>query len=233
MKDSTTSFYDFTESFFVGNNLPQRLVNGGLFICLRGEANFFLDLKNYRMKAGDMCVAVPASILQRVCNSDDFKGVGVGVNSEYFSDIRLPSIMDYYLYIKENPCISLTGEEQKLILELCRLIIQKNNCHDHPFRQAIIESLFRLGYCEIAAIYKNGTPITQEVVSRKELLVRKFFLLMTKEYTIHRDVSYYARELCLTPRYLSSVVKEKTGNNASFWINDMVTKQAKSDEDEF
>ncbi|MCL1937316.1 MAG: helix-turn-helix domain-containing protein [Candidatus Azobacteroides sp.] len=228
MKDSANSFYDFEESIFDVNASPQQLADGGIFICKRGEADFFLDLKNYRLKAGDMCVAFPASILQPIRKSDDFEGFGIGANRELFNDIQLPSFMDYYLYIKDNPCISLTDEEQRTISESCRLMMQKNNCRNHPFRQEIIKCLFRVVYCEIAAVYKKSTPITQEVVSRKELLVRKFLFLMAKKYIKHREVDYYARELCVTPRYLSSVIKEKTGESASFWINDMVIKQAKS-----
>jgi AraC-like DNA-binding protein len=228
MENFTASFYEFEESIFDVNALPQPLEDGGIFICLRGEADFFLDLKHYRLKAGDMCVAFPASILRPMHRSGDFKGFGIGATTKLFNDILLPSPMDYYLYIKDNPCISLTDDEQKVILESCRLMIQKNNCRSHPFRQEITKSLFRVVYCEIAAVYKKGTPITQEVVSRKELLARKFLFLMAKKYIKHRDVDYYARELCVTPRYLSSVIKEKTGDSASFWINDMVIRQAKS-----
>lgn len=228
MKDLTTSFYDFRESMFDTQELPQQLEDGGIFICLGGEADFFLDLKHYRLKTGDMCVAFPASILQPIHRSDDLEGFGFGVNVELFNDIQLPSPMDYYLYIRDNPCISLTEEEQRVILESCQLMIQKTNCHNHPFRREITKSLFRVVYCEIAAVYKKGTPISQEVVSRKELLVRKFLFQMAKKYVKHKEVDYYAQELCVTPRYLSSVIKEKTGNSASFWINDMIIKQAKS-----
>jgi AraC-like DNA-binding protein len=228
MKDSATSFYDFEGNFFDANTLPQQLEDGGIFICLSGEADFFLDLKHYRLKAGDMCVAFPASILQPVHKSNDFEGFGIGVTTKLFNNILLPSPMDYYLYIKDNPCISLTDDERKVILESCQLMIQKSNCHNHPFLQEITNSLFRVVYCEIAAVYKKSRPITQEVVSRKELLARKFLFLMAKKYIKHREVDYYARELCVTPRYLSSVIKEKTGNNASFWINDMVIRQAKN-----
>jgi AraC-like DNA-binding protein len=228
MEDLTTSFYYFKESMFDKHDLPQQLEDGGIFICLHGEADFFLDLKHYRLKTGDMCVAFPASILQPIHRSDDFEGFGIGANLEQFNNIQLPSSMDYYLYIKDNPCMSLTQDEQKVILESCQLMIQKSSCRNHPFLQEITKSLFRVVYCEIAAVYKKSPPITQEMVSRKEFLVRKFMFLLTKKYTKHRDVDYYAQKLCITPRYLSSVIKEKTGNGASFWINDMIIKKAKS-----
>lgn len=226
-------FYDFSitpdiTSFFDSQTTPQQLEDGGIFICLKGNAEFFLDLKNYKLKAGDICVAFPFSILQTVEKSEDFEGFGMAASIELFNEIRLPSAMDYYLYIKDNPCISLSDEERNTLLEICRLAVRKNSRNDHPFREEISKSLFRVAYCEIAAVYKKGKPLVQEAVSRKEMLARKFMYLLTKNYHRQREVELYARELCVTPRYLSSVVKEKTGMSSLAWINDMVIKQAKA-----
>jgi AraC-like DNA-binding protein len=208
--------------------IPQQLDDGGVFICLRGESEFFLDLKNYKLKAGDMCVAFPFSILQIISASDDFKGFGMGAGVELFKDIRIPSLTDYYLYIKENPCISLSNTEQKMLTELCEQMMQKYERIDHPFRMEIANSMFKVIYYEIAAIYKKNKPIVRESVSRKDMLFRKFLFLISQNYLQHRDVDYYAGKMCVTPRYLSSVIKEKSGAGALGWINSMVIRQAKS-----
>jgi AraC-like DNA-binding protein len=226
-------FYGFGIDNSAGNifgeyEIPRQLNDGGVFICLRGESEFFLDLKNYKLKAGDMCVAFPFSILQVVSASDDFAGFGMGAGVELFQDIRIPSLTDYYLYIKDNPCISLSDAEQKMLTELCEQMIRKYERIDHPFRMEIANSMFKLIYCEIAAIYKISTPIVQEAVSRKDMLFRKFLFLVSKGYLQHREVDYYAGEMCVTPRYLSSVIKEKSGVSALGWINGMVVRQAKN-----
>jgi AraC-like DNA-binding protein len=226
-------FYGFSINSPVGNllnnhEIPQHLPDGGIFICLQGEAEFFLDLKNYKLKAGDMCVAFPFSILQMISISDEFEGFGMGAGAALFNDIQLPSPTDYYLYIKDNPCISLSEEEQTMLTDLCRQMIQKYERTGHPFRMEIANSMFRVIYYEIAAIYKRGKPIVHEAVSRKDMLFRKFLFLMSKNYLRHKEVDYYAHELCVTPRYLSSVIKEKSGLSALGWINSMIIRQAKS-----
>ncbi|MDR1339267.1 MAG: helix-turn-helix domain-containing protein [Prevotellaceae bacterium] len=226
-------FYGFNiniarENIFDCNEIPHQLSDGGVFICRRGESEFFLDLKSYKLKAGDMCVAFPFSILQMISASDDFEGFGMGAGIELFNDIQIPSLTDYYLYIKDNPCISLSETEQKMLTELCRQMILKYECIEHPFRMEIVNSMFRIVYCEIAAIYKKGKPIVQGSVSRKDMIFRKFLFLISKNYLHHREVDYYAGEMCMTPRYLSSVVKEKSGASALGWINGMVIRQAKS-----
>lgn len=211
-----------------GNEMPRHLRDGGIFICLRGEAEFFLDLKKCKLKAGDLCVAFPFSMLQMISISDGFEGVGMGVGVKIFKDIQLPSPTDYYLYVRDNPCISLSGEEQAMLTELCRQMIQKYERAGHPFRVEIVNSMFRVIYCEIAAIYKRNEPIVHEAISRKDMLFRKFLFLISKNCRRYREVDYYAGELCVTPRYLSSVMKEKSGLCALKWINSAVMRQAKT-----
>ncbi|MDR0414548.1 MAG: helix-turn-helix domain-containing protein [Prevotellaceae bacterium] len=225
-------FYGFSINsssgrMFGERDVSRRLSDGGIFICLRGESEFFLDLKNYRLKAGDMCVTFPFSILQTVSTSNDFEGFGMGVSVELFHDIQIPSLTDYYLHIKNNPCISLSSAEQEMLTELCRQMVKKYERVDHPFRMEIVNSLFKTLYYEIAAIYKRGKPVIQGAVLRKEMLFRKFLFLAAQSYRQHREVDYYARELCVTARYLSSVVKEKSGMSATKWISGMVIRQAK------
>lgn len=41
-------------------------------------------------------------------------------------------------------------------------------------------------------------------------------------------MAFYARELCLTPKYLSSVVKKTTNRTVTEWINETVVLDAKT-----
>lgn len=43
-----------------------------------------------------------------------------------------------------------------------------------------------------------------------------------------RNVSFYARQLNITPKYLSSVVKEVSGKTAARWIDESVILEAKA-----
>lgn len=52
--------------------------------------------------------------------------------------------------------------------------------------------------------------------------------LLLKHYKQHRDVQFYANELCITPKHLSLVIKQTTKKGANEIINEYVTLQAKS-----
>jgi YesN/AraC family two-component response regulator len=55
----------------------------------------------------------------------------------------------------------------------------------------------------------------------------KFLALVESDYLISRRVSYYAEKMCMTPKYLSALVKDASGRGANDWINDTVILNAK------
>lgn len=58
--------------------------------------------------------------------------------------------------------------------------------------------------------------------------VRSFLRLVHANFTRERSVGFYASELCVSPKYLSALVKESTGRTAARWIEDYVIMEAKN-----
>ena len=76
-------------------------------------------------------------------------------------------------------------------------------------------------------IYTQRKPIEEQVYSRQDTIFRKFMFSLAKNCKEHREVSFYAEEQCLTPRYFSSVVREISGAHAIRWIHRAVLTEAK------
>ena len=51
---------------------------------------------------------------------------------------------------------------------------------------------------------------------------------MRQSYTKERSISYYADRLCVTPKYLSQIVRKVSGRFAGDWITDYVILEAKA-----
>ena len=45
------------------------------------------------------------------------------------------------------------------------------------------------------------------------------FPLQRGDYRAHRDIAYYADQLCVMPKYLSETCKSISGSRAAYWIN--------------
>lgn len=203
-----------------GSGMPTRLDIGGLFLCTDGSGDVVIDMKQYPIKKGDLIVAFPYTIVQLLRHDTNFDGYIVGVDLNFFGMIQIPDKSSYYLYIKENPCISLEEDEQSSILQLHNMLVKEKNRTDHPLKNEIEECLLKMLAYEIAGTYLKRKPITQQVCSRNDEIFQQFIYSLFINVRFRYPVSHYASEQSITPRHLSMVVKEVSGQTAGDWVRD-------------
>jgi len=121
---------------------------------------------------------------------------------------------------------------QELIIGLMNRITEENMHKVEGQRKKVVKELIMsladvLAY-EILNIYME--KLSDENVpeqAHNEDTVHKFLQLASNNYMKHRELSFYADKLFITARYLSSMVKAKTGRTALYWITELVISDAK------
>lgn len=96
---------------------------------------------------------------------------------------------------------------------------------DNPFRKEAL-----MGYMQVLTYntykylihHEENSKIEKERKSRQQEIYDSFIKEIQKNYTKERSISYYADLLCITPKYLSQVVRKVSGRFAGDWINDFV-----------
>lgn len=199
-------------------NMPVRLEKGGLFLCQQGHADIVIDLKQYHITAGDIVVAFPYAVVQTISYSEDFDGNTLGADVSFFASIQIPDKSSYYLYMMENPCISLVEEEWSKIVSLHDRLLNEHADEGHPLRREIDECMMKIIAYEIVAIYLKRKPLTQQPRSRNERIFQEFIFSLFNNYHIHRSLDFYAAQQSITPRHLSTIVKQMSGQTAGEWI---------------
>ena len=199
-------------------NMPVRLEQGGLFLCLSGHADIVIDHKQYHITAGDIVVAFPYAVVQTIGYSEDFDGSTIGADVSFFASIQIADKSSYYLYIMENPCISLLEEEWNKIMSLHNTLLSEHADENHPLRREIDECLMKMIAYEIVAIYLKRKPLTQQARSRNETIFQEFVFSLLNNFHVHRTLEFYAAEQSITPRHLSMIVKQMSGQTAGEWI---------------
>jgi AraC-like DNA-binding protein len=58
--------------------------------------------------------------------------------------------------------------------------------------------------------------------------VERFIELVQENYRNERLIGFYADKLCITPKYLSKLVKDNTGRSAGEWIDSHVILEARA-----
>jgi AraC-like DNA-binding protein len=64
--------------------------------------------------------------------------------------------------------------------------------------------------------------------SKQSILLERFMKLVQENFREQRDIGFYADKLCLTPKYLSKILKDNSGSSASEWIDNHVVLEAKA-----
>ena len=64
--------------------------------------------------------------------------------------------------------------------------------------------------------------------SRNDEYFNQFMSELTKHYMQERSVGFYAGQLHLTPKYLTTIIRKTSGRTAAEWIDDYVVLEAKN-----
>lgn len=212
---------------FSSDLLPKEIQAGGICLCLHGKCNMTLNQKQCQIKAGDLCVFFPRMLLQIGDKSDDFEAYVIISQTELAREVEVPSSASLFLYISENPCISLDETTFRRFIDYFDLI-DRITRERHPYRRQIIRHQLMILYYEISNIFQHGKPLAMRPQSRQEAMFRRFIELVSQHHVQEREIGFYADRLCVTPKYLSSVVRSVTGNSAAWWIRHTVITHAKN-----
>ncbi len=190
-------------------------------LCHAGEASFLMAGEWFRMKKGDCVIFTHNELISRIEISDDFHATVLYISNS-FSLKNIPQ-NDYdvigKLTLLRNPVMTLTEREQRIFMEDIELIRRRLMDNTHRFHDELIGSLAKTFVLDLydfhARIYESPSVSEQNAV----LMQRFISLLKNGDYQVHREVSYYASRLCITPKYLTEVCKKASGFTANYWID--------------
>ena len=199
-----------------------------ILICTKGQMKVSIDMQPYTITAPSLCVAFADQILQSEYVSDDFEGLFI-IMSKQFSESFPTNTQDrisLYLSIKECPVIPLDSKGLGTIEAYYgifhRVVIQENNPNRLEVVKYLMLSFFHLNRAYIPTQKDNPQQ------PRQEELTESFFELVQKHFKQERSVGFYAEKLHVTPKYLSTVIRQTSGRTAGEWIDEYVVLEAKA-----
>ena len=102
---------------------------------------------------------------------------------------------------------------QLLSFDIRNLIISLNK-KDHYFAEELTYSYFYILLTDMADLmwrkYGKGEPEHHTEMKRSESILREFFSLLQTHIKDETELDFYAEKLCISKKYLSLIVKEKT-----------------------
>ncbi|MGF7141149.1 AraC family transcriptional regulator [Roseimarinus sediminis] len=212
-------------------NFPVRVNAFGFFVCTKGSMNVTINLTGWEMTKSTYLISLPENILKINDRSSDFEGFAILFSMDYlkFININLKEVLPFYVYLRNNPMFRFTTQNLIRIAKFYDLIFDVLSDEKSNQKEDIIKGL------SASMIYKISEDLDEFGLSKifvksksKDDYFIRFMELLQQNFRTQHEVSFYSDRLSLTPKYLSSMMKEISGMSASQWINEYIIMEAKT-----
>ena len=212
---------------------PSRLNALIIGVGTEGETSLTSNLQEFRLKKDSLFIFSPKHILQ-VQSNNRFKAHLIVIAPDLLKRINIDTkrMMPLFLQFGSLPCMELTHAESQSLRSFISMVEQELKGSETDFSSEIIGGLIA------AKIYKVGDILTHYLTehpevdspihNRAEEYFRQFTELLGEHYKHERSVGFYARQLCITPKYLTTLIKRISGKSVSEWIDNYVILEAKT-----
>ena len=185
-----------------------KLEDASIFFCTSGQAHISIDLQEYELKPDTQVVLLPGRVLHVSSVSEDFRLLYIGFSNKFFHEITNRLEPTFFHFLKDNPCVVLPYERTEQIHILARSIDNIYHDRENLFRIQIARNCIQSFLLDIYDKTKRYfDQSNEEGVSRREELFKRFIQHIHRHCATHREVSFYAEKLYITPRYLSTIVQ--------------------------
>ena len=229
--DNIAIFNDM--SMIRGLELPAKIDFILSIMCEAGRLLISYDNRSHELTKNSLMVMRQGHVINSYELSPDFKGHVIVVSTKHL-DKTVPTMtkfMPYMIHFMGNPVIKLTEEEMTNQIELRNLLKAKSQPQsDHAYRVNVVRSVLEALFFETLGVYSAHSMDlrSMQTIRRKDSLLYDFIQLVESEFRRERSVAYYANRLCVSPKQLSSMVKEASGRTAGDWIDSYVIMEAKA-----
>ena len=208
--------------------------------CSSGSISCMLNMNEYTLSSGMLMVITPGNIvritspdLEQALSNASFTFIAVSVDYISNASLDFNSLFSEALALLQNPCIKINDSELLLLSDYINLVYKITGTTAKYVRESVSEIMSSVFYQFASYVDdylrdENSRTGTQPENSRSRRMFESFMKLVKDNHHAERMVGFYADKLCVTPKYLSKVVKDVSGRSAPDWIDGFVIMSAKS-----
>lgn len=209
---------------FMLRGVPYYIDDWRVGIVLRGELQATINLKERRVGSGMLAFVGPGSIVQPIGVSDDFEMKGMllpveavrRVSGGKLPDVFSGEVRDFQMEV---------GEEEKEMV--CRLFDILWSMVRNPQTSRLLLGAQALALMQFYNdLYQRVSMTGFKSHSRDRDVFERFISLVNKHASCEHQLPFYSDRLCLSSRYLGTLIKQVSGIGAKEWIDRAIIVQA-------
>ena len=204
---------------------PYKLNHAAICICTAGHCSLKINLQAYDIESPMLLTLMPGQIIESIDFSANFDGHTIVLSKRFIDMLNLPGWQQQYMTLYNNPTNEIPSDALRHLQVFYTILHKAASDEENPFRLQVIENLIRVFYYGGVSKFRK---IDKETTPYKNSIVERFMELVQEHYREERLIGFYADKLCITPKYLSKLVKDNTGRSAGEWIDSHVILEARA-----
>lgn len=227
--------YNDGEIFFADNitSIPglmkQFQVNFIVYVMvLEGHLALDLNSVNYRLRRNCSLLIERKMVIDNVKTSENFRCRICAISTDVGFSFINKNLMQSVMHLLANPVIEMEKDDIELMVKYYDLLVFKMDHPEMNFGRETMRDIIRcFAYDLLSNINKHLKPEDDDSPRQGDRIFRQFMLLLADNTNINRSVKSYADELCVSPKYLTSVCRKHSDYTASELIATSVMSRIK------
>ncbi|MBP5688335.1 MAG: AraC family transcriptional regulator [Muribaculaceae bacterium] len=198
-----------------------------IMICTNGRIQARLNDMQLTLSKNQVAIVPQNVLVTDIMISPDFNLKALFLTNSILQSLlrEKMAIWNDVMYIHHHHVITLDNDYLEIFPMFYDML---NNAvvrsQENPFGTEIIQSILSAGILTLCGEMKMMLPTghNDEDVKLSNSHFQRFLELLHNSEVKYRPVDYYAGELCISPKHLTSICKRVSGKTASEWIRELV-----------
>lgn len=208
---------------------PRRVQCILVALCLEGTAQYTVDTEKHTVGPNDIIIIGDGQVTEDFEQSDDCRGIALLISKDFFHEIigGIHELSSLFIFSRNHPVCPLLPQEVDTIIDYFQLLQKKIADQQHHFRRDTVRMLITTMVYDLSNIIYRMQQGSSPRQLRAEAIFTDFIALVEAHFRKERRVGWYAQQLCITPKYLSEIVKLVSHLSPNDWIDNYVTLEIK------
>ncbi len=204
--------------------VPKRMGCLFLGLCVDGRVEYSVDTITQTVQAGDIIIIGAGQVVELKAIAPQTHAMCIALSEPFFQSVLsgVHELSTLFTFSRTHPVLTLSEANKQNIMGYLSIIKAKMEDVEHRFRRDTVRSLIQSLIYDTADTIWHLQQRETAVSTRSEKIFMDFIRLVERHFRQERRVLWYAKELSITPKYLSETVKQASRQSPNEWIDSYV-----------
>lgn len=198
-------------------------------IVTEGRLSLDLNGVNYQLDRNSSLFVDRKMVVDNVKHTENFSCVICAMSADMGFSFFNKSLIQSIMHIIANPVIKMDQAEVDLMMKYYELLVFKMDHQELNLGRETVRDIIRcFAYDLLSNLNRHlDTDADSDILRQGDRIFRRFMLMLAENTNVNRSVKSYADELCVSPKYLTSVCRRHSDYTASELIATSIVSRIK------